>query len=629
MADQQQGVYVDAMQVREENADADDWVAVRRRQYKACLHCRVRKQRCDLGPLDRPGPPPCKRCAREGKECVFAKQNRGGKKPRSRNAKGERATAIIGPLPIAKKPLQNPSQALDFLAGSAERDTTDSGHASAVNLQSQREGSRSRPVEATMGRDGFEGYELVLNGKLTPADIKFFVDRYMSRYHRFFPIVTIGPSLPDFCAKQPYLLTAMLTIAATEHPEGRVYRACWDYVKVLIMKIVLQSVASVDAVEALLLLGEWVPSRDTTSVGKGEEDRTSWMFIGLALRLAYFLGVDRAAFSVVRDQRKRLTWTYCYLLDRQVSVRVGKAFWSRGPGPGLALNRADFPLLKPKSATDENFAMLLQAQLDLAQLSTSCHDILYPSQERTYGLMKEGDYIKYLDDFEIAFDGWLNNWRDTDFSPTSKASLMMMFHYLRLYLRAFAFEATVWRMNQNAAMRPGDTYFPNGIASTGDARFIYGSIHDATKVLETVVNELNPEATFRYMPVRYYLYTIYASVFLLKVIASGATLENPLALDLLLDKVIDSLHCSAGDPAHVGARYSLLLKASKSKASRNRPIRPIHQATTPTTWSDEFDFSFLDAMPTALNWDITTGVLPFAGDWMDMSSNFPPNGFNV
>jgi hypothetical protein len=50
-----------------------------RRAYKACLHCRKRKAKCDLGDIDHPREPPCRRCAREGVECTFAESRRGGR----------------------------------------------------------------------------------------------------------------------------------------------------------------------------------------------------------------------------------------------------------------------------------------------------------------------------------------------------------------------------------------------------------------------------------------------------------------------------------------------------------------------------------------------------------------------
>jgi hypothetical protein len=46
------------------------------RTYQACIPCRRRKVRCDLGPVDHPHDPPCVRCRRESKECYFSATRR-------------------------------------------------------------------------------------------------------------------------------------------------------------------------------------------------------------------------------------------------------------------------------------------------------------------------------------------------------------------------------------------------------------------------------------------------------------------------------------------------------------------------------------------------------------------------
>ncbi|KAL1302948.1 hypothetical protein AAFC00_003267 [Neodothiora populina] len=46
------------------------------RTYQACIPCRRRKVRCDLGPVDHPHEPPCVRCRREAKECYFSATRR-------------------------------------------------------------------------------------------------------------------------------------------------------------------------------------------------------------------------------------------------------------------------------------------------------------------------------------------------------------------------------------------------------------------------------------------------------------------------------------------------------------------------------------------------------------------------
>lgn len=49
-----------------------------KRGYKACLNCKMRKVKCDLGPFDNPHGPPCVRCKRESRECMFTETKRGG-----------------------------------------------------------------------------------------------------------------------------------------------------------------------------------------------------------------------------------------------------------------------------------------------------------------------------------------------------------------------------------------------------------------------------------------------------------------------------------------------------------------------------------------------------------------------
>ncbi|KAF2490017.1 hypothetical protein BU16DRAFT_586140 [Lophium mytilinum] len=46
------------------------------RTYQACIPCRRRKVRCDMGPVDNPHDPPCVRCRRESKECFFSATRR-------------------------------------------------------------------------------------------------------------------------------------------------------------------------------------------------------------------------------------------------------------------------------------------------------------------------------------------------------------------------------------------------------------------------------------------------------------------------------------------------------------------------------------------------------------------------
>lgn len=88
--------------------------------------------------------------------------------------------------------------------------------------------------------------------------------------------------------------------------------------------------------------------------------------------------------------------TACYMCDRQVSIRLGKGFWSRGPGPALHLRAADFPTLQEQALGPDNMGLLFQAHLELTQLISNAHDILYSSTSHRQQLYIGGEYVRYI-----------------------------------------------------------------------------------------------------------------------------------------------------------------------------------------------------------------------------------------
>lgn len=57
----------------------------------------------------------------------------------------------------------------------------------------------------------------------------------------------------------------------------------------------------------------------------------------------------------------------------------------------------------------------------------------------------------------------------------------------------------------------------NDVALMQDARFIYESVDAAKAYLTILVDLVHPEKHLHFMPLRFYLYGIYAAVFLYKV----------------------------------------------------------------------------------------------------------------
>lgn len=140
-----------------------------------------------------------------------------------------------------------------------------------------------------------------------------------------------------------------------------------------------------------------------------------------------------------------------------MSLRLGKAFWSRGPNvcfqgfsasgqTGPAAGPGNFPLFReigPSPGSElvqDDLASLVQTYLELTQLMSNAHDVLYPNAARTRSLVIEAEYFKYIDELVLSLDGFKILWRDKKWKvfPLTDA-MWAMFYYTQLYICAFSF----------------------------------------------------------------------------------------------------------------------------------------------------------------------------------------------
>ena len=438
-----------------------------------------------------------------------------------------------------------------------------------------------RTRSLSRGSGGVASYPLVREGYLTSTVVSSLVARYAEHYHPYLPLVPreyFDPlALDSFAALNKHLFTAVLTIASKDLiDDSNVHVCCSRYMRDLISGIATGNDCEVEAVEALLLLAEWEPQglRDQIeSVGKGEEDRAAWMHVGIALRTGYFLGLDRTAFrsaaaeEAKNDGRKRLAWACCYISDRLISVRIGKAFGSRGLGPMTGLSSQDYPSLQRINPVDEDYARIFQATLDLTQLYSNVHEVLYSGMRTRGQTMHVDDYVKYVDEFKSAIAHWNRIWGTLICSKHIKVTLQMSYDYLRLYTNAFVFQTAI---SQAISSRPeGDEntlqdhvkgVFKN-IGSMPDAPSIYESLAAAKSYLTTLNSFVDPEKHLRYMPLRFYLYAIYSSIFLYKARSYGVMIqsEEQSVREMIL-QTIGVLRRASLSPQDAGSRYARLLE---------------------------------------------------------------------
>ncbi|KAE9583536.1 hypothetical protein CGMCC3_g414 [Colletotrichum fructicola] len=472
----------------------------------------------------------------------------------------------------------------------AEDGSVESGANSALGVsQVAKPNHRNRGSSFGEQRSILDNYELTQIGVVHPDEVSELL------------------TMVDF-----FLLTVILTIASRDSTKHSVvHRYCWNHAQSLLLQVLLAVpwTQTPRTVEGLLLLSEWLPHVESKHLTSGNpkdvfrEGRTTWSVVGQAVRLGYALRLDRAAFrgygsSTSQNQdQNRLIWMFTYIADRQISVRLGQSFWSRGPSLSSNFTAKDFPTLQSSPVTTfEDYASVLQANLELTQILHNAHAILYSSTERTLSMIHEGDYPRYLDDFMESATHWDSRWKVLKASPNLRAALSLLYEYVCLYINAFSFHAVVTRKlrprasegQRNAGKRCLTSFFPEGITSSPDARYIIGATSAARRLLG-VINEQDPKHTLRYLPSRYHLYGLYAAVFLHKALDAdaiqGTTQKEEVAS--LAQRFIAALKEVSSAESHICHGYSdLLEKLWSSSGSKKAAAAQHHTASLATLVAD-------------------------------------------
>ncbi|KAJ5713940.1 uncharacterized protein N7483_011121 [Penicillium malachiteum] len=268
-----------------------------------------------------------------------------------------------------------------------------------------------------------------------------------------------------------------------------------------------------------------------------------------------------------------------YLSDRQISIRMGQAFWCRGPALSARFTAKDFPSLQPQNtdkdtasagkheSEDKNLAPWLQAQVEITTLFGNAHDILFASKSCTVELITRGDYVKYIDDTSRAIAAWHAN---EGVSSALGECVCVSGCPLSWIFREPGMHGSKERHDkyfQGIAGANVDTTtsveFPYSTMASADARHIYEALDAAESLLRIFIEDFDPVRDLRFMPDRFYLYEIHSSVFLFKSHLSGAV--SPARYQetkKLMRRFINVLaQVSANENhAHIASRYAKLLQ---------------------------------------------------------------------
>ncbi|WVR07572.1 hypothetical protein IAU60_004614 [Kwoniella sp. DSM 27419] len=559
-----------------------------------------------------------------------------------------------GTRKIVNASLSNEMDALEILANAAtdgNSDESEGGEGRKSKMASNGDAKKvSWDLEEEMppARE-LRDFHLIKLGIVDETGLQDLVSHFFRNHHPSLPIFQTAriprtrEQLIDLAFEDSFLLTCIIAIASHHPPDPRyreVHDKTWPILRETMADYSFAGLpASIGFVEGVLLLAEHLP-RDKSRQDKesslsllaapgspvagehGTDNRRSWSLTGLAIRAAYLIGLDQIALEINEGHR-----------DPDMS---SLAFWSRGPSlcfvgyshisqTGSAAARVNFPLqLSPGETSDESThddsASLMQALVELTQIMTNAHDILYPSKARTAILVRQGEYFLFLDHFRRALDSYRSVWKGKKWSNPSIHELSWMtFQFVRLYISSFGYSAHVkraqWRAEEEPTVgkdgiRQPVQLFPRGSATSPDAIYIYESIGAANEIMNISLR-LAQMGSLRYLPSRYLINISYAAVFALKSSYSGAvTGKDMLRIRELVDHICAALVLACPDKDHPAVRYGHMLRMLSKKLEQLSDASAVpSRFPSPEPFSDNAPQPGVNAQQTPLPWTLPTDSL--------------------
>lgn len=555
-----------------------------RRSYKACLNCRLRKVKCDLGDLSNPFKPPCVRCRREGKECQFAESRRGGVS-NVRAGKEKRSSSVgLSPPdskfkdkystddPIAGRELHNTSDALEILAHAARSFPKISGKSpaskrgtavnSALNEKLQLQSSASSVLNSpilqklTLADSDIVSKENIVTEDEASRLIQFFFDTL----HPFYPFIPDELHTIEALVQMPLLLAAVATAASRycnpvkkgDHNRSseEIHNKLWTYCQRLVSSTVWAeaSTRSIGSCYAFLIFSEWNPKavhqrwqdyansiprsggqQDQSGLGASRRsDRMSWLLIGNSIRLAQDLGVMETSPKIFLAN---------HLSEIVLSLRMGR--------PSMLGHSLNEPIPEGLEFTDFE-----RAKLGLLQIMSLAHETLYSSRITTRELLKNGSYLTFLALFGPQLDNWERSFRGLLKNPSlERESILFDYHYTRLYIYSLALRSTT---NADEG---------GNVAEVIPASRYVGMAMDAAKEVLAVANRVHQMELLSVAPIRWVVRIVHAAVFLVKSIMLSSTMSISLHRHSIsmVKKTAAVLLESSPDNVHLSSRYATIL----------------------------------------------------------------------
>ncbi|KAF7373049.1 hypothetical protein MSAN_00512400 [Mycena sanguinolenta] len=428
--------------------------------------------------------------------------------------------------------------------------------------------------------------EILIHGIVAREDVdKLFEIFYVNINVR---LVSGLHSLCSFCAMQPFLslldpvlhtpastfrrcpflFTVVCAVSSRYYSEkSGIYPIAMHFAKRSAAKVLNEGRKSVELCQAYILLSVYaVPTR------KWEED-CSWLYTGLAIRLATDLNLHQAPIDVAinsneTEQRELLNrtrvWMICFNLDRSAATQSGKPPTIK-PDSRMKRRSDDWYQMSPYNSV---YDMHLCAFTGLLLIVADFHHDVFFDPSTPFGRNKYVDVrsvaLAHSARLAVLSHKWTNRFaqasasKDLAFAFQSELFAFLT-AYWRLAMFSFCFEQT----------------YRNGFQSTDDIFFIE-CLESAKTVLRSMIDGLVPSAFMRYCPDDLFNFAAFASAFLLKLLLPEFSAFMPKQEESevydLIERVIGTLSSPriAVDDRHTSKLCARFLARILSHHHRNK-----------------------------------------------------------
>ncbi|EIN06539.1 hypothetical protein PUNSTDRAFT_72698 [Punctularia strigosozonata HHB-11173 SS5] len=350
--------------------------------------------------------------------------------------------------------------------------------------------------------------EILLHGLVTPDDVDKLFDIFFKRVNIWLPLLDPVLHTPSTVfARCPFLFTCICAISSRYSPEkSEIYSIAMHFAKSEASNALIHGWKTVELCQAYLLMSMYgVPAK------RWEEDR-SWLYTGLAIRIAMDLNLHVPPQTKPQNERQERevlnrtrAWMLCFNQDRSTATQFGKPWTIKEDY--IIRNAGDF---YKTSRFNSPYDIHMCGYNQLLRLLGRVHSDIYSDPSSPLGINQHADLRPLIMNHDHSLNQYYEEWQmrfDQDSDPNDPvcvvraALLPYVINYSRLVMWSFPFQQA----------------FQRGISA--DDQLVFTTCMNAAKsLIRVMIERLVPTGLMRYSPDGWFLFSSFASAFLLKLL---------------------------------------------------------------------------------------------------------------